>query len=98
MEIAKRTNTPVLSMPNETKSTMAELKKAEVKAEKPSGEEVEMAEVVTPATPAELVPAAPAGKPKSLPKTASELPLAALFGLFSLCCAGAIGIARKRIV
>lgn len=101
VEIAKRTNQPVLSMPNETKETVAELKKAPVKAQKPSGEEVEMAAVVKPPTPAELAPppapvqTAQATKPKSLPKTASELPLLGLIGLVSFCGAGVVRLAKK---
>lgn len=59
VELAKRTNEPVLSMPDEVASNMAEpnksakdssvtaLEKASVKAEKPSGEEVAMTQVVS---------------------------------------------------
>ncbi len=108
MELAKRTNQPVLSMPNEQEANIskpaqtaeAELKKAPVKAAKPSGEEVEMAEVVVTPSPAELAPPAPvqtaqAARPKRLPKTASQLPLIGLIGLVSLCAAGVLRFAAK---
>jgi hypothetical protein len=111
IELAKRTNQPVLSMPNEEEASIskpsetaaAELKKAPLKAVKPSGEEEEVAQVVKTPTPAELAPPAPtqmaqAAMPKTLPKTASELPLVALIGLLSLCCAGALRLAWKRMV
>lgn len=90
VELAKRTNQPVLSMPEETSSNMAKpiksanesavaaLEKAPVKAQKPSGEEVEMVEVIPPPPPAART---------RLPKTASSLPLWGLVGLL-LCMAG----------
>jgi len=97
MEIAKRTNQPVLSMPNEqaastskpSEEAAAELKKAPMKAQKPTGEEVEIAELVVAPLPTELAPLAP------LPNTASRLPLIGLIGLFSFCAAGVLRLASK---
>jgi hypothetical protein len=95
MELAKANNQPVPSMPDElaanttkpTKSThephVMAMKQATLKAEKPTNEEVEIAEVFAPP------PAAQAAQlPKKLPKTASPLPLVGLLGLLSLGTAG----------
>jgi hypothetical protein len=73
-ELAKQTSRPVLSMPNQQASSA----QVPVKAVTPSGEEIEVAEVVASQ---EVIPQeAPA---KSLPQTASHLPLVALLGLLS---------------
>jgi len=80
LEIAKEFNQPVLEMPSEIakeitapaepKSEPSEaLKEAPIKAVEPSGEEVEIAEVIP---------------PKNLPKTAGSLVELAIVGLFSL--------------
>ena len=99
LELAKANKMPVASMPNElaantTKPTksMTEphvmaLKQAPLKAEKPTDEEVEIAEVFTPPPPSAQTQAA-AKMPKKLPKTASPLPLVGLIGLLSLGTAG----------
>jgi hypothetical protein len=88
--LAKANNQPVASMPDEqaentTKpaKTMREphvlaMKQAPLKAQKPTGEEVEIAEVFLAA------PSEPASEPQQLPTTASSLPLIGLIGLLSL--------------
>ena len=72
------------------------LTKAPVKAIKPTGEQVELAQVVTPP------PAAPVqvaeNRPPTLPETASPLPLMALFGFLGLGGAAVLRFTRKRIV
>jgi hypothetical protein len=110
MEIAKTTNTPVLyteaAIPAEVaepiKSADApvvlQLKQAPIMAFQPSGEQVELATVVT-APPAAELPSAPTPMPvaDTLPSTASSLPLIGLLGLISLCGALALRPAAKRI-
>jgi hypothetical protein len=94
IELAKSSGTPVLEMPAnveveaakpEEPQVAAELERAPVTAVKPSGEEVEIAQAVTPPPAAETLVAqsTPAAEPK-LPKTASPLPLIALLGLLAL--------------
>jgi hypothetical protein len=91
MEIATTTKTPVLFTPDElpVEVTMpitqdapfvAQLKTAPIMAYQPTGDQVTLAEVVTPPPPAEMQVDAPA----ALPSTASDLPLIALFGLLAL--------------
>jgi hypothetical protein len=100
MELAKATNTPVLftevDIPLEvTEPTklvdvpvMTELKRAPIMAIKPTGEAVELAQVVTPPPQADVA-AAPAPAQASmpadatLPGTASPLPLIGLLGLIA---------------
>ncbi len=96
LELAKANNQPVPSMPNElaantTKpaATLNEphvqaLKQTPLKAQKPTQEEVEIAEVFAPP------PQASAALPKHLPKTGSPLPLIGLLGLLSV--SGALGM------
>jgi len=101
IELAKVTNVPVLAIPVEVKlevakpaepGIVAELKQVPVVAVKPTGEEIEIAQVVQSPPPAEIavIPAAPAREPLpvTLPETASELPLIGLIGLGSLAVAG----------
>jgi hypothetical protein len=102
--LAKATNTAVLytevDIPAEVaepiKSASApvvvELKRAPIMAMKPTGEEVQLAEVVT-SPPAEVAMAAPA----ALPSTASPLPLIGLLGLLALGGAFALRVAEKRV-
>lgn len=61
---------------------VAQLGRAPIMAYKPTGETVQLAEVVTP-PPAEELTAAPA----TLPETASSLPLLGLVGLLLSGCA-----------
>lgn len=106
MEIAKTTNTPVLStsaeIPVEIAETVdvpvAQLKQAPVMAIQPSGEEVQLAEVVT-APPAPMLTPTPDVQEadRALPHTASSLPLIALLGLLALCGTLAFRIAEKRV-
>jgi len=111
MELAKATNMAVLFTPAEIPLEVAEpiksadepvvveLKRAPIMAIKPTGEEVQLAEVVTP-PPAELVASAPAETgvmPATLPNTASSLPLIGLFGLIALGGALAIRARTKRL-
>jgi MYXO-CTERM domain-containing protein len=94
IEIAKTANTPVLfaavDLPVEVvepiKSPKApvvlELERAPIMAIQPTGEQVEVALVVTAPPPAEL-PSAPMAA-TMLPATASNVPLIGLFGLMAL--------------
>jgi hypothetical protein len=94
VELAKITNQPVLATPIELATAPVEaLKTAPVVAVKPTGEVVEIAEVVEP-PPAEPVEVAAA----SLPKTASPLPLVGLIGLISLATGFALSVIAKRVV
>jgi hypothetical protein len=111
VELAKLTNTPVLFLAVEIPAEVAEpiktadepvvvqLKQAPIMAIQPTGEEVELAQVVTPppaqeqqADRAELMAAT------TLPKTASELPLIALVGFLALGAAWTLRLVQKRIV
>ena len=105
VELAKAANLPVLQMPAPEKEEVAkpeefraELEQVPVTAVRPSGEEVEIAQVVTP-PPAETLVAqntpAPAAEPE-LPKTASPLPLIALLGLLALAGALTLRVVEKR--
>ena len=105
--LAKETHSAVLSTsaditpevevavktPNEP--VVVQLKQAPVMAVQPTGEEVEIAQEVTPVPPAVLAQntAPPA---ESLPATASELPLVALFGMLALAGALPLGLIKKR--
>ena len=109
MELAKTTNTPVLFTPaaiepealesvkSADEPVVVALQEAPVMAIKPTGEEVEMAEVVTPPPAAveEADPVVVAGN--ALPATASPLPLTALFGLLALGGAFAMRAAARRL-
>jgi hypothetical protein len=70
---------------------VAQLKEAPVMAIKPTGEEVELAAVVTPLPADELVAQA------TLPATASTMPLIALLGLLALGGAVVLRVAQKRL-
>jgi hypothetical protein len=114
MTLAKATNTPVLFTPVELPLEVAEpiksadepivaqLKAAPIMAAQPTGEEVQLAEVVTAPPPAQAEPAevatVSAGEAdRTLPSTASPLPLMALFGLLALGAFFALRVAEKRI-
>jgi hypothetical protein len=116
LELAKATNTPVLYTPanfplevtepvwNVTAPVVAELKQAPVMAVTPSGEEVQLAQVVTPPPAAEMAAEPPqvarapvmASEPM-LPPTASNLPLLGLFGLLALGGAFAVRAFARRV-
>jgi hypothetical protein len=100
VELAKANNAPVPSMPAELASnttmpttTMQEphvmaMKQTPLKAQKPTDEEVEIAEVFA----LQAAPDRSAELPAELPVTASNLPLIGIAGLFSL--AVALGLKR----
>ncbi|HSR08430.1 MAG TPA: hypothetical protein VLM42_14855 [Bryobacteraceae bacterium] len=103
--LAKETHTAVLSTsaditPEVTAAVktpdepvVVQLEQAPVKAVQPTGEEVEIAQAVTPVPPAVLAQNAPA---ETLPATASSLPLVALFGMLALAGALTLGLFQKR--
>jgi hypothetical protein len=91
LELAKIVNEPVLATPVELETVPVEaLKTAPVVAVKPTGEEVQVAQVVEPPPPVQMAEA------KSLPKTASTLPLVGLIGLLSLGIGVALSIITKQ--
>ena len=108
VELAKTTNTPVLftslEIPVEVTEPIQpagapfilEMKRAPIMAIKPTGEEVQLAEVVTP-PPAPAAGTAERVGETTLPATASSLPLMALFGLMALGLAFAVRTATKRL-
>jgi hypothetical protein len=108
IELAKATNTPVLytaaELPMEVTKPMltasepevAQLRQATVMAIQPSGEEVEIAAVVTPPPAAELQPDTQTVAALRLPQTASSLPLIALLGLLALGGAFGLRLLQKR--
>jgi hypothetical protein len=112
IEIAKATNTPVLFTPAEIPLEVAapiksaeepvvvQLKQAPIMAVRPSGEEVQLAQVVTPppavAEVASTEPVATVAE-QTLPKTASPFPLIGLFGLLALSAAFALRAVASRI-
>jgi len=110
IELAKITNLPVLAMPTELATNLTQpvtkadeppviaLKEAPIEAVKPTGETVAISEVVE-APPVQLAAAAQPQEPeKSLPKTASPLPLLGLIGLLSLGAGFALWRLPKRSV
>jgi LPXTG-motif cell wall-anchored protein len=113
IQLAKETNTPVLFTALEIPVELAEpiktadhpvvvqLKQAPVMAIKPTGEEVEVAQVVTP--PPAQEPVAVQAEPAQvaavqLPKTGSELPLIELLGLLALGGAWTLRRVQKRLL
>jgi hypothetical protein len=98
VELAKITNQPVLFTPIELETAPVEaLKTAPVQAVKPTGEEVQVAEVVE--TPPEVAVAKPpveVAAAQSLPQTASTLPLVGLIGLLSLAAGIGLLVAVKH--
>jgi hypothetical protein len=95
LEIAKETNEPVIYSPDELAAAPAETWKTQpIQAVAPTGEPVELAQVVEP-PPADPVMVAAADP---LPKTASSLPLIALFGLLAIGAGFAISAFSKRAV
>jgi hypothetical protein len=109
MELAKVTNTPVLyttaDLPLEVERPMltvnepvvVQLREAPVMAIQPTGEEVEIAAVVTTPPAAELEPDT-AEVAMALPQTASPLPLLALLGLLALGGGLALRLVQKRVL
>jgi hypothetical protein len=114
IELAKASNLPVLFTPVELPVEVAEptklgdeavvvqLRQAPIRAIKPTGEEVQLAEVVTP-PPAEMQVVAPAPTvtetttTTTLPATSSNLPLIGLLGLIALGGAFVARTAARRL-
>ena len=96
VELAKITNLPILAMPTELESEITKpaksvddepvvaLKQAPLTAVKPTGEEVEIAQVITPPPAQQKETADATERMEQLPQTASLLPLLGLTGLLSL--------------
>jgi hypothetical protein len=113
IELAKTTNTAVLFTPVEIplevtvpiktvdEPVVAELKQAPIMAVQPTGQEVQLAEVVTqPPAEAQIASApepAVAETEPALPATASPLPLIGLLGLLSLGAAFAVRVVATRV-
>ena len=109
VELAKITNEPVLftavDLPVEVAEpiktadapVVVELKRAPIMAISPKGEEVQLAQVVTPPPALEVGSADPVA-PAALPNTASPLPLIALCGLLALGGALTLRTISKRIL
>src|ERR1017187_6191462 len=99
IELAKETNEPVLATPIELAAAPIEaLKTAPVEAVAPTGDPIELAQVVEPPPVAAPVAAA-APQPAAaepLPKTASPLPLIALIGLLTIGAGFALSAFSKR--
>ena len=107
--LAKEPNTPVLfttaaitpevtvAIKTPAEPVVVELEKAPVMAVQPSGQEVEIAQVITP-VPATLLAQndPPATLPATLPATGSSLPLVALFGMLALAGALTLGLIQRR--
>lgn len=104
--LAKETHTAVLYTETEIapevtvaiktpdEPVVVELAKAPVKAIQPTGEEVQLAQVVTPPPAEQLV--AQAEPAPALPATASSMPMVALFGMLALAGALTLGFIQKR--
>jgi hypothetical protein len=92
-QLAKQTSRPVLSMSNAQASDPAQITQAAVKAMSPSGEELEIADVVDtqPVMPRE------AATPDSLPTTASAVPAWGLLGLLSLVAGFTLRLAARKV-
>jgi hypothetical protein len=109
LELAKITNSPVLYTPVEVTPeveapitspqhpVVVQLKQAPVLAVKPTGEDVEIAQVVTPPPAEALVATNDAPVAAELPKTASPMPLIGLFGLLALGAAFSLRFVRTRV-
>jgi len=108
--LARAANVPVLFTPAELplevsepiksadEPVVVELKRTPIKAVQPTGEEVEVAQVVTPPPSTETpVAATPNTADRSLPATAGTTPLIALFGLLCLGGSFALLAIRKRV-
>jgi hypothetical protein len=109
--LAKASKTPVLfatvGIPLEVTEpiklveapVLTELKQTPIMAMKPTGEEVQLAQVVTPppaAEPEAMTARSPRARAATLPATASQVPLIFVFGLLSLGAAVAVRTVAKR--
>jgi hypothetical protein len=98
IELAKEANTPVLATRTELATAPVEaLKTAPVEAVAPTGEPIELAQVVEPPPVAVTQPATVASN-ELLPKTASTLPLIALIGLLTIGVGFGLSVFSKRAV
>jgi hypothetical protein len=109
IELAKQTNLTILAMPTELAANLTEpvetadeppviaLKQAPIEGVTPAGEVVAMTEVVEP-PPVQTAAAQPMEPEKTLPKTASLLPLLGLLGLLSLAVGAVLSLVPKRLV
>jgi hypothetical protein len=107
LELAQVTKSPVLYTPiyiapevtaqltSPEEPVVVQLKQAPVLAVKPTGEDVEIAQVVT-APPAEALVATNEA-PQKLPDTASPMPLIGLAGLLALGAAFSLKLVRSRV-
>jgi hypothetical protein len=108
--LAQAANTPVLftsaDLPLEVTEpiksvdapVVAQLRAAPVMAVKPTGEEMQLTEAVTPPPVETEEAAAPMVAERALPATASPLPLMALFGLMALVGALVLRATTKHLV
>ena len=110
IELAQLTGEPVLAMPTELAEKLtlpiksaddpaiAELKQVPIEAVKPTGEVVPMTEVVElpPARTEPVNTVNASDSTKSLPHTASPMPLLGLIGLLSLALGVALSLILKR--
>jgi hypothetical protein len=111
IELAKLTNEPVLAMPTELAEKITlpilsvndpaviTLKQATIEAVKPTGEVVPVTEVVVPPPEQKTGPVnavTASDSTKSLPHTASSMPLLGLIGLLSLVAGVALSLTLKR--
>jgi hypothetical protein len=109
--LAKATNTPVLFTPAEipvevtepiksaNEALVVDLRRAPIMAIQPTGEEVQLAMVVTPPpeeTSGQTEVAAAGGAERTLPAAASTLPLIGLLGLLALIGAVALRVSERR--
>jgi len=98
IELAKETNTPVLATRIELEEAPIEaLRTAAIEAVAPTGDPVELAQVVEPPPVAATQPATVASN-ELLPKTASPLPLIALIGLLTIGAGFGLSAFSKRAV
>ncbi len=98
IELAKEMNQPVLATSIELAAAPIEaLKTAPVEAVAPTGEPIELAQVVEPPPVAAAAPA-PVATAEALPQTASQLPLIALIGLLTIGVGFALSTFSKRAV
>jgi hypothetical protein len=110
IELAKETNTPVLftsvDIPLEVTESakladapiVEELTRAPIRAIQPTGEEVQLAQVVTPPPAETQVAETHVAMARTLPHTASSLPLIGLFGLLALGSALALRVTSSKVL
>lgn len=91
-QLAKQTSRPVLSMPDQPLTDARTIKQTPVKAVNPSGEEIEIAEIV--ATQSVVLPVE---APQVLPKTGSFLPLLGVSGLLALGASVVLRVAAQKL-